>query len=360
MIDTDGRKTIDLALQGGGSHGALTWGVLDRLLEDERIRIASVSGTSAGAMNAVVMADGLEAGGPAGARAALGGFWKAVSDAAKFSPMRRTVWDRLRGRFSLDNSPGYLWFEQLSRQFSPYEMNPFDFNPLRDLVAATVDFDRVNRCGGINVFVTATNVRTGRAKIFAQPHLSVDTVMASACLPFMFKAVEIDGEAYWDGGYIGNPALHPLVDDRATRDIVIVQINPLVREALPKTGRAIMNRLNEITFNAALIKELRAIHLLHELIEAERLESERYRDSFLHLIHADEELKHLDASSKLNAEWAYLTYLRDRGRSWAASFLERHFDDLGVRSTLDLNRLFADSFRPPNLADEASSDAAAE
>ncbi|TVQ40664.1 MAG: patatin-like phospholipase family protein, partial [Geminicoccaceae bacterium] len=259
MAKPSAPKTIDLALQGGGSHGALTWGVLDRLLTDDRIHIAGVSGTSAGAMNAVVMADGLEAGGREGAREALSAFWKAVSDAARFSPFQRSWWDRLRGRYTLDNSLGYLFFEQLSRQFSPYELNPLDINPLRDLLDATVDFDRVNRCGGVKVFVTATNVRTGRARIFNQPNLSVDAVMASACLPFMYKAVEIDGEAYWDGGYIGNPALYPLVDDRATRDIVIVQINPLRRDDVPRTGRAIMNRLNEITFNAALIKELRAI-----------------------------------------------------------------------------------------------------
>ena len=360
MTSAAPRKTIDLALQGGGSHGALTWGVLDRLLDDDRIHVACISGTSAGAMNAVVLADGLEKGGRVGAREALANFWKAVSDAARWSPIQRTLWDRLTNTYSLDNSPGYLVFEQLSRQFSPYELNPFDINPLRDLLTSAVDFGAVNRCGGVRVFVTATNVRTGRAKIFAQPNLSAETVLASACLPFMFKAVEIDGEAYWDGGYIGNPALYPLVDDRETRDIVIVQINPLIRDELPKTGRAIMNRLNEISFNAALIKELRAIHLLHELIEAEQLESDRYRDMFLHLIHADEELKQLDASSKLNAEWDYLVYLKNRGRGWADRFLEQHFDDLGERSTLDLDALFSDSFKPPHLPAATAGEAAAE
>jgi NTE family protein len=356
MANAKGRKIIDLALQGGGSHGALTWGVLDRLLEDERIHVATISGTSAGAMNAVVMADGLDRGGRTGAREALAAFWKEVSDAARWSPIQRSIWNQLTNNFSLENSPGYLWFEQLTRQFAPYELNPLDINPLRDLVARTVDFARVNHCSDLKVFVTATNVRTGRAKIFAQPQLSVDTVMASACLPFMFKAVEIDGEAYWDGGYIGNPALYPLVDDQATRDLVIVQINPLVRKELPRTGRAIMNRLNEITFNASLVKELRSIYLLHELIEAERLESERYRDIFVHLIHAHEELAHLDASSKLNAEWAYLLYLKERGRSWADRFLDQHFDSLGVRSTFDLAELFSDSFKPPELAVEADSE----
>ncbi|HSM74591.1 MAG TPA: patatin-like phospholipase family protein [Desulfobacterales bacterium] len=354
------RKTIDLALQGGGAHGALTWGVLDRLLADPRIHIASISGTSAGAMNAVVMADGLERAGREGARENLAAFWQAVSDAARTSPIQRTLWDRLTSRFSLDQSPAYLFFEHLTRQFSPYELNPLNINPLRDLVAARIDFERVNRCTALKVHVTATNVRTGRGRVFTQPDLSVEAIMASACLPFMFQAVEIDGEAYWDGGFIGNPALHPLVEDTATRDLVVVQINPLVRQKLPRTGREIINRLNEITFNASLIKELRAIELLHQLIAAEKLESERYRDCFVHLIHCHEELKGLDASSKLNAEWAYLTYLKERGQAWADTFLEKHFDDLGRRSTFDLKSLFSDSFRPLDLDAPASSEGAAQ
>jgi NTE family protein len=355
--NTPQKKTIDLALQGGGSHGALTWGVLDRLLSDPRIHIASISGTSAGAMNAVVVADGLYRAGSEGARQNLTAFWKAVSDAARLSPIQRGIWDRLTNGFSLDNSPGYLFFEQLTRWFSPYELNPLNINPLRDLVAATIDFDQVNRCPNLKVFVTATNVRTGRARIFTQPELSVDTIMASACLPFMFQAVEIDGEAYWDGGFTGNPALHPLVEDKATRDLVVVQINPIVREKLPRTGRDIINRLNEITFNSSLIKELRSIELLHQLIAAENLESERYRDCFVHLIHAGKEFKLLDASSKMNAEWTYLTHLKEQGQGWADAFLERHFDDLGRRSTFDLTSLFSDSFKPPCLDKPTPKDA---
>lgn len=342
-----GRKTVDLALQGGGAHGALTWGVLDRLLEDERIEIATISGTSAGAMNAVVMAEGLDRGGRTGAREALATFWKAVSDAAMWSPIQRTAWNKMTGNYSLEDSPAFHFFEQLTRQFSPYELNPMNVNPLRDLLGSLVDFDRVNHCDALKVFVTATHVRTGRGRVFTQPDLSVDTVMASACLPFMFQAVEIDGEAYWDGGYIGNPALYPLVEDQSTRDLIVVQINPMVRDAVPKTGRDIVNRINEITFNASLIKELRTIELLHRLIESEKLESERYRDIYVHMIHADEDLQDLDASSKMNAEWDYLLHLKARGRLWANAFLEQHFDALGVRSTFDLQQLFTDSFQPP-------------
>ena len=272
------RKYIDLALQGGGSHGALTWGVLDRVLEDDRLQINAVSGTSAGAMNAVVLAEGLRGGDREQARQALRDFWRAVSDAARFSPIQRSLWDRLSGNYSLERSPMYHFFDQMTRVLAPAQFNPFDINPLRDLLSATIDFDAVNACRKIKVFVTATNVRTGRGRIFRQGELTVSTVMASACLPFLFRPVEIDGEAYWDGGYFGNPALYPLVDDPVCRDIVIVQINPMRRDELPTTAREIMNRVNEITFNAALVKDLRALHLLHQLIEMEGLVSERYRD----------------------------------------------------------------------------------
>jgi len=342
-------KIVDLALQGGGSHGALTWGVLERFLEDERFAFSAISGTSAGAMNAVVMADGFDKGGREGAHQALGKFWKSVSEAARFSPIQRTLWDRMTDNFSMDHSPAYLFFENMTRLFSPYMLNPLNINPLRSFLNDTIDFDRVNHCSSLKVFVTATNVRTGRGRVFTQPELSTDAILASTCLPFMFKAVEIDGEAYWDGGYIGNPALYPLVEDPNCRDLVVVQINPIVRQALPISARDIHNRINEITFNASLIKELRSIQLLHQIIDAENLVLERYRDMHIHLIHADEELKHLKASSKLNAEWTYLTYLRDRGREWAGQWIENHFEDVGKRSSFDLTSLFNDSFRPVQL-----------
>lgn len=346
MVQQQPTKKIDLALQGGGSHGALTWGVLDRLLEDERLEISGISGTSAGAMNAVVLAQGYHQGGREGAREALAAFWRAVSEAARFSPVQNNWWNRLTGNFNLNTSPGYLFFDSLTRLFSPYELNPFDINPLRDLVSSTVDFDQVNSCEMPKIFVTATNVRTGQSRVFTQPHLTVETIMASACLPSVYQAVEIDGEAYWDGGYIGNPALHPLVDQTDCRDMIIVQINPMIREELPRTGREILNRVNEINFNSSLLKDLRAIQLLQRLIEAEGLETERYRDMRIHLIHADEALKDLDSSSKLNAEWEFLSSLHEGGRALAQGWLEANYDGLGVRSTFDLDALFADSLRP--------------
>ena len=349
-------KLMDLALQGGGSHGALTWGVLDRILEDERIEIPAVSGTSAGAMNAVVFADGLHKGGRDGARRSLHDFWKAVSDSARFSPIQRSLWDRFTGNYSLETSPMYHFFDQMTRFLAPAQFNPLDINPLRDLLTETIDFKAVNACKKSKIFVTATNVRTGRGRVFRQGELSVDTIMASACLPFMFKPVEIGGEAYWDGGYIGNPALYPLVDDPTCRDIVIVQINPMRRDELPTSAREIMNRVNEISFNSALIKELRAIHLLHQLIDAEGLETERYRDVRLHIIHAADEVQHLEASSKLNAEWEYLTYLFERGRNWAGAWLDAHYQDIGERSTIDLDDLFADTFKPVDALEDILED----
>jgi NTE family protein len=343
------KKTVKLALQGGGSHGAFTWGVLDQFLDDERLHIEAVSGTSAGAMNAVALADGMACAGPAEARKRLESFWRATSNAARFSPIRRSVIDMLMGNWSLDNSPGFILMEYLSHQFSPYDFNPFDFNPLRDVVTDCIDFDRVNQPDGVKVFLTATNVRTGRPKIFRQPAITIDCVMASACLPFLFKAVEIDGEAYWDGGYMGNPALFPLVDECEASDLVLIQINPIYRPEVPRSTADIRNRLNEITFNASLFKELRSLAFLWEIIHHENLERERYRDIHIHAIHDVQTMLALRVSSKLNAEWAFLTHLRDQGRKAAQDWLSRHYDDLGIRSSLDLSWVFSESLKPAHL-----------
>ena len=345
------RKEIELALQGGGAHGAFTWGVLDRLLEDGRLHIEGLSGTSAGAMNGAIVADGIVRGGYDTARECLEEFWSAVSDAGRFSPVRRSPIDVLFGRWSLDHSPGYIAAEAMSRIFSPYDFNPLDINPLRDIVAEHVDFDRVNRCTDLKLFVTATNVRTGRPKIFRQPEISVEALMASACLPTLFRAVEINGEAYWDGGYMGNPALFPLVDECDARDMVIVQINPIERDELPTTAADIANRVNEITFNASLIKELRSLGFLWEVIHHEDLERAEYRDARIHRIDGGETMLKLSVSSKFNAEWDFLVHLRDAGRASASQWLEENFDHIGYRSTVDLSGLFEESLRPAHLAE---------
>lgn len=329
-------KVIELALQGGGSHGAFTWGVLDRLLEDDRIRIGGISGTSAGAMNGAVVADGLDRGGRDAARAALERFWRGVSRSARYSPYQRTPLDRLLGRWSLDASPGYHLFDLLSRSLSPYVLNPLNLNPLRDMIAELVDFEHVRHAEGIKLFVSATNVRTGKPRIFRRDELTADMVMASACLPFAFQAVEIDGEAYWDGGYIGNPMLAPLVADPQSRDLVIVQINPIRRDDIPRRGPDIINRINEISFNAALIKELRAVAYLKQLIAERGLKAEWFMDTLFHRISAESELNPLGASSKLNGEWDFLQHLHDVGYRTTSAWLDENFDALGKHSTLDV------------------------
>lgn len=335
-------KPINLALQGGGSHGALTWGVLDSLLEEDLLTLADISGTSAGAMNAVVLADGFERGGREGARAALHDFWKAVSDAARFSPIQRSPWDRAAGNYSLDLSPGYLFMDGLSRMFSPYDLNPMGLDPLRTILEERVDFDNVNQCRDIAVHVTATHVRTGRARIFSRGEVTADAVMASACLPQISRAVEIDGEDYWDGGYSSNPALLPLITSEASPDIVIVQINPVVRHETPRNARDIINRVNEISFNTSLIKELRAIHLMQQMLDGKGVDLGAAGQTYLHLIHADAEVQNLSASSKSNAEWAYLRLLFKQGRSWADAWLDQNAESIGKRSTLDLDEWFSD------------------
>ncbi|WP_218313711.1 patatin-like phospholipase family protein [Halomonas sp. 18071143] len=332
-------KKLDLALQGGGAHGAYTWGVLDRLLEDDRIDIEGISGTSAGAMNGVVMADALTRGGKETARQALRDFWKAVSRAGMASPIRRSPMDVLTGNWSLDNSPGYVAMDLMTRLVSPYQLNPLNLNPLRDIVASHIDFDRVRQCDQLKLFIAATNVRTGKQRVFRREEMSVDAVMASACLPFMFQAVEIDGEAFWDGGYMGNPALFPLMEECSARDILLVQINPIRRDELPTTASAIMNRLNEITFNAALIKEVRMIALLKHALEEQGIEN-CYQQALFHRISGDKALEGLSVSSKMNAEWPFLCHLFDQGRAAAELWLNEHFEALGERSTLDIDAVY--------------------
>ncbi|HMR33568.1 MAG TPA: patatin-like phospholipase family protein [Geminicoccaceae bacterium] len=328
---------VDLALQGGGAHGAFTWGVLDRLLEESWLEIEAFSGTSAGAMNAAVLVDGHAAGGRDGARAALEGFWRAVSDAALMSPFQRHPIDVLLGRWTLDNSPTFVAADLASRMFSPYDLPVGASNPLGDILAARVDFERLAKAP-IKLFVTATNVRTGRGRVFRNADITPDTLLASACLPTLFQAVEIDGEAYWDGGYSGNPTLTPLVRECKSDDTILVAINPVERPGTPRTARDILNRLNEISFNSVLLKELRMAALLRQTADPGSDEGRHWAGMRLHLVRS-ELMSELAASSKLNAEWAFLSMLRDEGRKSAETFLAEHGGDLGKRSTLDIDRL---------------------
>lgn len=340
-------KSINLALQGGGSHGAFTWGVLDRMFEEDKLWVEAISGTSAGAMNAVVASQGMYDNGAQGARDALEGFWRAVSKAGQSSPLKRTPFDKMMGNWSLDANPGYLWMDLLSRMASPYDLNPLDINPLRDVVAQFVDFEKVADGDDMGIFISATNVETGRARVFHRHEITLDAVMASACLPSMFKAVEIDGVPYWDGGYMGNPVLFPFIDHSPSPDILIVQINPLLRPGTPKRAQDIQNRVNEITFNGSLLRDLRAIQLIDTLIDQGALSGTKYRRMNLHMIEDGcREMLPMGASSKLNSEWAFLVHLRDIGRAAADRWLKAHFDDIETRSTLDFDTLFDDSGTP--------------
>jgi NTE family protein len=329
-------KPVNIALQGGGSHGAFTWGVLDRLLEDGRLEIAAISGTSAGAMNAVALADGWARGGAEGARERLAAFWKAVARKGRFSPVQRTPWDMLLGNWSIENSPGYIWFDAMSRVFSPYAANPFNFNPLREVMQREIRFSNLRSGRCMKLFISATNVETGRLRVFENEELNADVVMASACLPHYFQAVEIDGVPYWDGGYGGNPAIYPLFSANTVEDVLLIQVNPVVREGTPHTVSEIQNRIDEITFNAALLGEFRAIAFVKELIASAKLSHGEFRDIRMHRIDADAAFKDLSASSKINAEWAFLEYLRDLGRNAAEDWLEENFEAVGKKPTLDL------------------------
>jgi NTE family protein len=329
--------TVDLALQGGGSHGAFTWGVLDRLIEEPWLRIDAISGTSAGAMNAALVADGWAQGGAKGARAALEAYWRRVSRAAAFSPLQRSPLDRLMGRWTLDTSPAYVAMDLMARVLSPYDLNPFGLNPLRAILDESIDFGRIARAP-IKLFVTATNVRTGRGRIFRNAEITADVLLASACLPTMFQAIEIDGEPYWDGGYAGNPTLTPLVRESDAHDTILVQINPRERPEPPRTANEILNRLNEVSFNSPLMKELRMIALLHEVADPGHGEGARWAGMRTHRIMTDT-LAQFGASSKLNAEWEFVSLLQEEGRKSADAFLAAHGDDLGQRSTADFDAL---------------------
>lgn len=328
---------VDLALQGGGAHGAFTWGALDRLLEEPWLQIDGVSGTSAGAMNAAALIHGYSQAGAEGARAAMETFWRRVAEAARFSPLQRSPIDMMLGRWTLDNSPAFFTMDMMSRVLSPYDLNPSGANPLRDILNETIDFERLAQ-SPIKLFVTATNVATGHGRVFRNSDLTADALLASACLPTMFQAIEIDGEAYWDGGYAGNPTITPLVRECVSRDTILIQINPIERRGAPRSAIDILNRLNEVSFNSVLLKELRMIALLRQVADPGHTEGAQWAGMRIHGI-ATGMLTELDASSKLIAEWSFLCMLRDEGRCQAQLFLERHAEDLGHRSSFDLDHL---------------------
>lgn len=332
-------RLIDLALQGGGAHGAFTWGVLDRLLEENWLQIDGISGTSAGAMNAAILVDGYAQDGRRGARKALEAFWRKVSEAAMFSPFRRSPLDILMGRWTLDYSPVYTGMDLMARLFSPYDLNPAGFNPLTDILNDCIDFDHLAH-SPIKLFITATSVRTGQARVFRNAEITPDILLASACLPTMFHAVEIDGEAYWDGGYSGNPTLTPLVRDCDSDDTILIQVNPVERATDLYAARDIASRLNEISFNAVLLQEIRMMALLRQVADPGHGEGEKWAKMRIHRI-ASAQMLDYGHSSKLNAEWAFLWRLKRIGRKAADDFLRQHGHSIGRQSTLDIDALLA-------------------
>jgi NTE family protein len=343
----DASKPINLALQGGGSHGAFAWGVIDKLMEDGRLNVEGISGTSAGSMNATVFAYGRRIGGPEGAREALEKFWRAISVSGQtYSPVQRSVWDRFLSGGNDDFSPTFEVFKRVLDSFSPYQLNPANWNPLLDVLNDVVDFDVLNACKETKLFLSATNVRTGKVRVFNTHEITAKAVMASAALPQLFQAVEIDGEHYWDGGYMGNPSLFPLFYDTNAGDVLIVHINPIERPNIPQSPTEIYDRVNEVTFNSSLIKELRAVAFVQKLLDEGWLKDE-YRDQLkyvrIHSLRADKALGDLGAASKFYSDWTFLTMLRDRGRDAAEAWLDEHFEQVGIRSTVDLRAEFLTS-----------------
>jgi NTE family protein len=356
---------INLALQGGGSHGAITWGVLDTLLDDGRVAFEGISGTSAGAMNAVAMAHGFATAEGLSAtkiresaRASLAAFWEGIVDmgslGASISQAQRAPFDILFGGFGGQSggpSPGQIFTDAVtsfwSNNVSPYQSNPLDINPLQKFLEDKVDFGRLAAYKSLKVFVVATTVTTGKAEVFSGRRLTAKAVMASACLPTVFQAVEIDSEHYWDGGYAGNPAIHPLIYQCDSRDVVLVQINPIRRDKLPTTAAEIMDRVNEITFNAPLMAEMRAIDFVKRLLMEGKLDPTRYKSVLMHRIDGGEVLESFHASTKSAIDAKLIHTLRDLGKDCAKQWLSKRFASLGVASTVNIGRDYLDDLRAP-------------
>lgn len=338
-------KNVGIALQGGGSHGAFTWGVLDRLLEVDEIVADAMCGTSAGAVNAVVCAYGLHIGGPPKAKELMEQLWRKVANSGGYL-FKPGIMDQYFGKGDIYNSPGYMWFNTLSQFMSPYNFNPFNYNPLRDILNDLVDFEELHLYNKKKLFICATNVKTNRAKIFTNKDITVDSVLASACLPFLFQAVEINGEYYWDGGYMGNPPIFPLITNTNIHDVVLIKINSININSVPTTARDIADRVNEISFNSSLINEMKLIHYRNELLRNGILnvDDKVNREIFVHTISGYDALSQLSYSSKMNTSWEFLLQLKEKGREIASRWLESDFKQVGLKSTFDVEEHFFDKF----------------
>ncbi|MFV3073239.1 patatin-like phospholipase family protein [Niveispirillum fermenti] len=336
------RPRIGLALQGGGSHGAFTWGVLDRLLERDRLDVEAISGTSAGALNGALLSYGWLTGGAQGARDLLHRFWRRVAKANAFGPMSPSFLTQLTGNPNVEAHPVYAGFDLMIRMMSPYQFNPLGLNPLADVLEGLIDFGKLAEAAEMRLFVSATNVTQGKMRLFQGKDLSADCLLATACLPFLFQAVRIDGEHYWDGGYMGNPVLDPLIKQCRVDDIVIVQVTPIHRPEVPRAPTAIVDRINEVSFNSTFLRELRSIELVNRLLARGAMtpEASGMRQVHLHRIQAEDRMAHLGVSSKLNADWGFLTDLCELGREAADRWLAGDAAQLGQRSTFETGSLF--------------------
>jgi len=339
------KKLVGLALQGGGAHGAFTWGVLDRLLEEEDLVAEAICGTSAGAVNAVTCAYGLHVGGPLKAKELMEELWKKVAMSGSFL-FKPGMFDKAYGNGDIYNSAGYMWFNAMTQVLSPYNFNPFNYNPLKDILNNIIDFEELQKYNKKKLFICATNVKTNRAKIFSNKDITADAVMASACLPFLFQAVEIDGEYYWDGGYMGNPPISPLIANTSINDIVLIKINSININSVPTTARDIADRVNEISFNSSLINEMKLIHYRNELLRNGilKVDNKQNKEIFVHTISGYEALSQLSYSSKMNTSWEFLVELKNKGREIAEKWLQSDFKEVGLKSTFDVEEHFFDKF----------------
>jgi NTE family protein len=333
------KKKISLALQGGGSHGAFTWGIMERLLEEDVLDIRGICGTSAGAMNAAVTAYGLHQGGNIGAIELLEKFWKKVADSARFSPLQPSWLDSALYPGDMNFSAGFQFFSLMTQTLSPYQFNPLDINPLRNIVEELIDFDALHH-SNVKVFACATNVKTCKPKIFKGKEITADALMASACLPLLFKAVEINGEFYWDGGYMGNPSIYPLIDHTDSNDILLLKVNPVVVNEVPKTVAEIQDRINDISFNSSLMAEMRMVYFKEKILKLGYDLRGRLRKIYFHGISADQVLDDFSLASKFNASWKFLNTLRERGRGCADVWLHENYHHVGHSSSLDIRKVF--------------------
>jgi NTE family protein len=337
------KKHVGIALQGGGAHGAFTWGVLDRLLEEEAIIADAMCGTSAGALNAVTCAYGLHIGGATKAKELLEQLWRKVSLTGSYL-FKPGAFDKIYGNGDIYNSPGYIVFNAVTQVLSPYNFNPLNYNPLRDILNDLIDFKELRLYNKKKLFICATNVKTNRAKIFSNHDITLDAVLASTCLPQLFQAVEIDGQYYWDGGYMGNPPISPLITNTNLKDIVLIKINSININSVPTSARDIADRVNEISFNSSLINEMKLIHYRNELIRNGILttDNKTNREIFVHTISGYDALSQLKYSSKMNTSWDFLIDLKEKGRQIAEKWIQTDYHEVGLKSTFDVEEHFFD------------------